>query len=587
MTIQLEKLVSTLELNADGFKSAIAASVVGVTAVVGAMTLASKMTFDWADDLDALGDSMDGDSKSMAALAYEARKSGVGVDALAKANNMLNKGLLDSKGKLDTVGKTLKKYGIDVKDVNGNTKDTVRITDEIAKKYAALNTVQERTNFLTDVYGKSGATLVDLFDTLNGDGGISEVTKKVEALGLAINPDRYEKFNRNLEELKLMGLSVAVAFTEKAMPSIEGFLSALTDFAKNPSISTLTGNLDNLVGKVLKGLGDDVDKWVRSGGPEELSNKVISWVDHLGDEERLKSKTEIAAQHLLRSLTKAVVSINWTGIASAMDEKLAESLRGQEWGKSGEAMGESFGGFIVQFFSPEGNKFEKSADSNWLIRLAAPGVYALFQFLHDTKFGQEIVNSVVSWFDGVEKGVDRALRPSANRIKAWAAETRNDIANWSADTVTKIQDWAATFEKTVDTKLRSIAKTFFNRALAWTQQMINGFTDGLPGLLESIQGLVDEINKILHGIISRFTVSGSVGSISGGWHPSSSTVTTPLGGLAGGLSPDERDERRNQSVLGINKSASMPDPVAWGRDAAKSFSIEASRLGLQFALKGV
>src|SRR3990167_4048900 len=179
MTIALQDLKSTFSLDSNPLKAGAKLAVAGVAAVVAGITIAVKATMDWAKDLDSLGDVMDGTTDGLAALGFVARKSGVGVDAVAKANVLLNKSLLKSNGTLDVAGKKLKEYGIDVKDANGNVKDSVQLTDEIAQKYAELGTQQERVNFLTEIYGKSGAQMVDFFDTLVAEGGIDKVTQKV------------------------------------------------------------------------------------------------------------------------------------------------------------------------------------------------------------------------------------------------------------------------------------------------------------------------------------------------------------------------------------------------------------------------
>ena len=226
--MNLEKLEVPLELANAGFNAALGLSAAGVTALVGAIGLAIKTTFDWANDLDSLGDVVDGTTDQIAAMAYVARKSGVGVATLTKASLFMEKGLLKTDGTLDSVGKKLKEFGIDVKYANGQVKTQATLTDEVSKRYSTFATQQEKVNFLTEVFGKQGAELVDFFDTLASEGGISAVEKKVKALGLAIDPTRYEQFNRNLEELKLIGVGLAVSFTEKVMPALERFLGWIT-----------------------------------------------------------------------------------------------------------------------------------------------------------------------------------------------------------------------------------------------------------------------------------------------------------------------------------------------------------------------
>ena len=127
------------------------------------------------------------------------------------------KGLLDSTGELSTTGKALEDFGITVRDVDGNIRDQSDLMDDIGKKYAEFGTQTERVDFLTNVFGRSGAKLVDVFDTMAQEGGIDKVKDKVKSLGLVLDPTQYEEFQRNLNEVDLTFTGLANAFTGPLM----------------------------------------------------------------------------------------------------------------------------------------------------------------------------------------------------------------------------------------------------------------------------------------------------------------------------------------------------------------------------------
>ena len=54
--------------------------------------------------------------------------------------------------------------------------------DDIAARYADFGTQTERVDFLTNIFGRSGAQLVDVFDTLAQEGGIDAVIAKGKRL---------------------------------------------------------------------------------------------------------------------------------------------------------------------------------------------------------------------------------------------------------------------------------------------------------------------------------------------------------------------------------------------------------------------
>lgn len=221
--MQLEKLILPFEVESKAGLAAIGAIGAAVAAASAAIVVAVKATFDWAAELDSIQDVMGVTNKEAAALNFVLRKSGTETDKLTKGMTILEKGLVRADGTLDTTGKKLEEFGISALDVNGRVKDQAKLFDEIGAKYNSFSTQQERVNFLTEIFGKSGAELIDVFDVLASEGGLEKTTKKVESLGLAIDPAKYENFTRNLEEIKLAGLGLAMTVVDSLMPALEGF----------------------------------------------------------------------------------------------------------------------------------------------------------------------------------------------------------------------------------------------------------------------------------------------------------------------------------------------------------------------------
>jgi hypothetical protein len=495
MTIQLEKLVSKLELDNKGFKAGLVSAAAGVTALVAGMTVAIKATFDWAEDLDSLGDVMDGSKIKLAALAFVARKSGVGVDTLAKANVLLEKGLLKSNGQLDVTGKKLKEYGINVKDANGHVKDSVQLTDEISKKYAELSTQTERVNFLTEIYGKNGAALVDFYDTLAKEGGIDAVTKKVKAFGLAIDPDRYEQFNRNLEELKLIGLGLAVQFTEKVMPVLERFLGWLNKTAQSSSFNDVKKKISRLLDDILGG-GD----------------KGVTLFDH-------HNKDKVAQPDFWNGVGTTIGNAIETGVTAVINPAFWEKITTPPPGT-----GDKFASFMEGLTGISRDVKPGSAQDPIANMVRGWGNSL------DTWF-KETQTKIDAWSANTSTKFSTWAATTVSKISTWAATTKTSIDTWASGTLTAVQTWASTLAITLDNKLREIAKTFFTRALGWTQQMIEGFKSGLGGLLSAIGGMVDDINDALKKITFPSLPSWITALLGGGG--SASTSNLPGAGKPG------------------------------------------------------
>jgi len=481
MTIALQDLKSTFSLDSNPLKAGAKLAVAGVAAVVAGITIAVKATMDWAKDLDSLGDVMDGTTDGLAALGFVARKSGVGVDAVAKANVLLNKSLLKSNGTLDVAGKKLKEYGIDVKDANGNVKDSVQLTDEIAQKYAELGTQQERVNFLTEIYGKSGAQMVDFFDTLVAEGGIDKVTQKVKKFGLAVDPARYEKFNRNLEELKLIGLGLAVSFTEKVMPILEGFLNWFGQAADNPKFRMFADAIGAGIASIptlLQQIAQHPAFQALISAFQQIGEKVSAFID------------------------KVVVKI-------------------QAWVQDNLPLIQEFGRVMMDVWM---NNVLPAVVQAW------GGIEPILTGIIDLVLG--LAKIVMQVATGDWKGAWTTLKETAvkvfNALVDGVAGIIQAVLTLFGTSVPEIAAKLVEWKNSISTKLGEIAKTFEQKVGGWIRKAVDALNSGKQALLDVVTGIKDDINKILKKIITAFTITIKLPSwLGGGGGGGSSGSGTP------------------------------------------------------------
>lgn len=232
-----------------------------IDAVIGLVSGAVDRTREWAEGMDALGDVTGMSSDKLAAWSFVAKKAGVEIETLSSATVIMAKGLLDSTGELSTTGKALEDFGITVRDVDGNIRDQSDLMDDIGKKYAEFGTQTERVDFLTNVFGRSGAKLVDVFDTMAAEGGIDKVKQKVEGLGLVLDPTQYEEFQRNLNEVDLTFTGLANTFTGPLLPAAESLLRTFTDWLQSPWVANAIAG----IGEKLGTLASDIATGVETG----------------------------------------------------------------------------------------------------------------------------------------------------------------------------------------------------------------------------------------------------------------------------------------------------------------------------------
>src|SRR5690349_18061091 len=408
-------LLEALELPTKMTGALVGGAAIGaITAAVG---VAVKATEDWAMELDSIGDVMGGTATDAAALNFVLRKSGTDTGSFTQGLTILSKGLVTFDGKLDTTGKALKNWGIDVKDANGNLKDQTTLIGDISAKYDSFSTQQERVNFLTEVFGKSGAGLVDFFDTLAGEGGIDAVTKKVEQLGLVLDPDRYEQFNRNLEEMKLVGLGLAVGFTEKLMPAFE----SISKWALTEGIPALTA------------FGSSIGDAFKDGG-------VLGVADVLLDEFDKIDWGEIST-----TLINGINSIDWSQAGmdfSSLVTRISESLSGAfedfDWMGLGNSLASGLNNFIGGMFGTD-----------------EAGLQTIVQTQLD-----EISIALTDWANGAPSSLDALDEGFVTAFETMFATIKTTNATRLAEIQADFATWGTNTYNTVNTKLTALDTAF-------------------------------------------------------------------------------------------------------------------------------
>lgn len=249
----------------------------GIKAITGLITGAVERTQEWTEGLDSLGDVTGMSTDKLAAWSFVAKKAGVEIDTLSNATVIMAKGLLDSTGELSTTGKALQNFGVSVLDAAGNVRDQSALMDDIAAKYAEFGTQTERVDFLTNVFGKSGARLVDVFDTLAKEGGIDQVKRKVESLGLSLDPNQYEDFQRNLSEVDLTFTGLANSFTAQLLPGAEKLLTTFTSWLQSPWVANAIKEIGANFGTFI----DIVANFAESGDWARLGTDLATFIQGL------------------------------------------------------------------------------------------------------------------------------------------------------------------------------------------------------------------------------------------------------------------------------------------------------------------
>lgn len=303
----LEKLVIPI-----GFDTGLLMA--GIDAITGLIDGAIDRTQEWAAGMDELGDVTGLSEDKLAAWSFVAKKAGVEISELSSATVIMTKGLLDSTGELSTTGKALQDFGIDVKDANGNVRDQSALMDDIGKKYAEFGTQTERVDFLTNIFGRSGAKLVDVFETMAEEGGIDQVRQKVESLGLVLDPTQYEDFQRNLNEVDLTFTGLANAFTGPLLPGASQLLETFIKWVQSPWIADGIANIGDKLGT----LASDIATGIETGDWDAFFADIKAFTGF-----DLAAITSNFAEFEAASQTEtAAIKEHWNQLLTAISERL-------------------------------------------------------------------------------------------------------------------------------------------------------------------------------------------------------------------------------------------------------------------------
>jgi len=331
----------------------------GVKAIEGLISGAIERTQQWAEDMDKLGDVTGMSTDKLAAWQFVTKKAGVDADTFSNAVVIMAKGLLDSSSELSTTGKALQDFGVDVLDAGGNVRDQSDLMNDIAKKYSEFGTQTERVDFLTNVFGKSGSKLIDVFDTLNKEGGIDKVKEKVESLGLVLDPTQYEEFQRNLNEVDLTFTGLANAFTGPLLPGAERLLETFTTWLQSPWVADGIKKIGDNLGALLENISnadwsillDPVrltqafEDWIASVDWNGVSTTFANWISNVDWAGATKSAIDTAV-NIEQALIDLISRTNWGALGKALKDGLYQVF---VFG-IGEAIGLAWEPAAIQFW---------------------------------------------------------------------------------------------------------------------------------------------------------------------------------------------------------------------------------------------
>lgn len=202
---------------------AAASALVALGASAGAAVAGFNSLIDGASKFADLADKTGASAEGLASFAVAAGTSGVQMDKIASATNMLTKNLVGVDDEAKAAGAALTALGIPIKDFKALAPEAQ--IEKLSKTFAEFESGANKTAVAMALFGRSGADVLPFLKTLEEQGG-RQVILTQQQIDLADEyGDRQAKAKAELE-------LYAQALSTQAIPYITAFTGALTDTIK-------------------------------------------------------------------------------------------------------------------------------------------------------------------------------------------------------------------------------------------------------------------------------------------------------------------------------------------------------------------
>jgi hypothetical protein len=280
---------------------AIAGSITGLGVALGGLGLAAagKGIIDMADSLDELAQRSGASVENLSKLGAAARQSGLDTEQVSAGLVKLSKNLgeiaagggKDAKAALDQLG-------VSAFNASGELRKPDEVMFDLINSLSKLEDGGEKTRLSMELLGKSGASLIPVFNM--GSEAIKGLNTGISA-EFAKNAGIY---NDRMEALKMQFTALGVTVLEQLLPSmIKGteFIGGLVTTGQN----WLKQN-EGAIGAFAKGIASTVVELVKIAGP--IAAAVVAYKAYRG---------AVAAAALAQGLFNATTMANPIGLLAA------------------------------------------------------------------------------------------------------------------------------------------------------------------------------------------------------------------------------------------------------------------------------
>ena len=209
-------------------------------AITAVMFKAVNSFRETGDMIDELARKTGISTEKLSGLGYAASLSGVSLEGISTAVKILSGNMLDAANGNEAAAKKFEALGISVKGADGTLKSADIIIGEVANKFKAMPDGIEKTALATDIFGRSGQSLIPVLN--GGKDSIEALTARAKELGIVYSE----------QDAK------AAAALDDAQISLKASFSGLSKEIGGALAPTLTGLEKTITGVVI-----GVKDWVK------------------------------------------------------------------------------------------------------------------------------------------------------------------------------------------------------------------------------------------------------------------------------------------------------------------------------------
>ncbi len=351
--------------------------------------------------------------------------------------------------------------------------------EQIADFMAVNDIAGAQGVILAELEKEFGGLAVAMGDTFAGKVEIfkNQLDSIKETIGAALLPllsqwlDKFAEFLPTLEIFAGKIANVLSSIADSGLFSAETKEAILGGIFGVDSLPELLANIDQFIANIVNGLATSINNWANSGGPQELSNKLSTWISHIGEGPLAQSQALTALGNLLNALVNAAAQVDWGKIGAAI------------WARLGPAL----------------DKMEVNG-----------------------------TNSVRNFFDGIEIAITDAVR-------GWFDNIEIDVTSWIRDKIVNpIKAFLGIASpSTVFAEMgKNIVLGLWNgieSLVGWITDKIKVFIAGIIAPFKPLLDLLGVDTSFLNVSTSTGSIGGGTGYIPGG----STSTGTPSTGAAG------------------------------------------------------